>query len=159
LEDVTTLTDILALPDLSAESIAAMFALPADLVRTAEVEYRSEVVLRFVYVRLEEAVRESTLGADLLDRLDPLVGTGAVMVWAYSPTGAEFSPWNFFVQQSQTNYVFFSSASFVELTAGFVANKRIPVGEMTAAVIRLPRGVDPGLPFAIVYSTTKVTFP
>jgi len=159
LEDVTTLEELLALPGLAAESIAAMFALPAELVRTAEVEYRSEVILRFVFIRLEDAVQESTLGDDLLDRLEPLVGTGAVMVWAYSPTGADFSPWNFFVQQAQTNYVFFSSASFVELTAGFVRDKTIGAGEMAAAVIRLPRGVDPAVPFAIVYSATKVTFP
>jgi hypothetical protein len=104
-------------------------------------------------------VRESLLGEELLSRLDPLIGAGAVMVFAFSPTGVSFSPWAFYVQQNDTNYVFFSSASFVELTEGFLRTKEIGANELVAGVIRLPRGVDPNLPFSLRYSTSGVDYP
>ena len=90
--------------------------------------------------------------------LEPLVGTGAVMVWALSQTGSAFIPWNFYIQQSGTNYVFFSAASFVELTEGFLHSGRVEPGAIAAGVIRLPGGVDTNAQFAIQYGTAGATF-
>ncbi len=159
LEDVSSLEEVLALPDLTSESISALFALPPDDVRTTEIVFLNDEILRLVYVRLEGPIGESTLGADLIERLEPLIGTGAVMVWAFSPTGVSFSPWNLFVQQSATNYFFFSSTSFVELTTGFIRVEEIAPDEMVAGVIRLPKGTDPDGAYAIFYGSTGVNFP
>jgi len=159
LEDLTTLEDVLSLPDFSSEALAVLLGLPPEDVQAIEIHHFKDEILRLLYVRLEDNVRGSALGEDLVERLEPLIGTGALMVWAFSPTGVGFSPWNFFVRQSETNYVFFSSASFVELTPGFVGTKRIPASGLAAGVIRLPRGADPGQPFEIFYSSSGMLFP
>ena len=158
LGDVSSLEDVLALPDLTEVSLAALFALDRSLVRILDATVRTDT-MRFVFVRLEESVRASALGDDLLSRLDAVIGTGAVMVWATSPRGAPFSPWYFYVQQSGTNFVFFSSASFVELTPGFLGLERLEPGTLAAAVIRLPKGVNAQAPFAVRYSSFGVTYP
>jgi len=158
LGDVSSLESVLARPDLTEVSLAALFALDRSLVRILDATVASTAV-RFVFIRLEESVRTSALGVDLLSRLDPVIGTGAVMVWAISTTGAPFSPWYFYVQQSGTNFVFFSSASFVELTSGFLGLDRLEPATLAAAVIRLPKGVDAQAPFAVRYSTFGVTYP
>ncbi len=158
LGDVSSLESVLARPDLTEVSVAALFALDRSLVRMLDATVASNAV-RFVFIRLEESVRTSALGVDLLSRLDPVIGTGAVMVWAISTTGAPFSPWYFYVQQSGTNFVFFSSASFVELTSGFLGLDRLEPATLAAAVIRLPKGVDAQAPFAVRYSTFGVTYP
>lgn len=153
LGDVTPLEEILAMPGLTAESMATLLELPGDHVRATELSFLNEARLCLFYVRLEAAIRESALGDELISALEPLIGTGAVMVWAFSPTGASFSPWNFFIQQAGTNYLFFSSASFVELTSRFIGRVEISENGLAAGVIRLPRGVDPEVAFRIVYST------
>lgn len=158
LGDVTGLEAVLALPDLTSESLAVLFGLEPALVRLLDVVVTSKAI-RMVFVRLDAAVRESALGAELLSRLDPVIGTGAVMVWLWSAAGAPFSPWYFYIQQSGTNYVFFSRASFVELTDGFLDLTGLAPGALAAAVIRLPRSVDPTQPFAVRYSTFGVTYP
>jgi hypothetical protein len=158
LGDVSSLESVLARPDLTEVSLAALFALDRSLVRILDATVASTAV-RFVFIRLEESVRTSALGVDLLSRLDPVIGTGAVMVWATSTTGAPFSPWYFYVQQSGTNFVFFSSASFVELTSGFLDLERLEPATLAAAVIRLPKGVDAQTPFAVRYSSFSVTYP
>lgn len=81
------------------------------------------------------------------------------MVWAFSSTGADFSPWHFFVQQAGTNYVFFSGSSFVELTAGFLQAKRVEAGEVVAGVILLPARVDPYAAFSVFYGSASVALP
>jgi hypothetical protein len=158
LGDVSSLESVLARPDLTEVSLAALFALDRPLVRMLDATVGPNAV-RFVFIRLEESVRTSALGVDLLSRLDPVIGTGAAMVWAISTTGAPFSPWYFYVQQSGTNFVFFSSASFVELTSGFLDLDRLEPATLAAAVIRLPKGVDARAPFAVRYSTFGVTYP
>jgi hypothetical protein len=158
LGDVSSLETALARPDLTEVSLTALFALDRSLVRMLDATVGSNAV-RFVFIRLEESVRTSALGVDLLGRLDPVIGTGAVMVWAISTTGAPFSPWYFYVQQAGTNFVFFSSASFVELTSGLLGLDRLEPATLAAAVIRLPKGVDAQAPFAVRYSTFGVTYP
>jgi len=159
LEDVTTLEEVLALPDFTAESMSALLGLSIDDVGTAEIEFLNDEILRLLCIRLSEGIRDGALGEDLVSTLEPLIETGAVMIWAFSPTGVAFSPWNLFIQQSETNYLFFSSASFVELTTGFIRVERIAANEMVAGVIRLPRGADPDLPFTLFYGSTGVSFP
>jgi len=158
LDDVSSLENVLARSDLTEVSLAALFALDRSLVRILDATVTSAAV-RFVFIRLDESVRTSALGDDLVSRLDPVIGTGAVMVWATSTTDAPFSPWYFYVQQSGTNFVFFSSASFVELTSGFLSIERLEPGTLAAAVIRLPKGVNAQAPFAVRYSSFGVTYP
>jgi hypothetical protein len=112
-----------------------------------------------MYVRLEESVRTSLLGLELLAAIDEVIGTGAVMVWAVSSNGAEFSPWNFYIRQSGTNYVFFSKASFVELTDDFLRVDRVEPGDIVAGVIRLPKSVNANAPFSVFYGTSGVDYP
>jgi len=156
LEDVATLEEILGLPDFSSESMAALFDLDTDAVRAAETTFSNGEVLRFLFVRLDEGVRDSALGEELIAALDPVIGTGAVMVWAFSPTGVGFSSRGFQIHQSEKAYEFWSSASFVELTAGFIHVEYVEAGQMVAAVIRLPQGVEPDVPFVIQYASTRV---
>ncbi len=158
LEDVTSLEDVLALPDASADSLAVLFDLDRSLVRLLDVRVGADTI-RMVFVRLEASVRTSALGSELITRLDGVIGTGAVMVWAWSRAAASFTAWGFYIQQGGTNYVFFSDASFVELTAGFLDLKKLTPGALAAAVIRLPRSVDPAKPFDVRYSTSGVSYP
>ena len=158
LEGTGTLQSVLMHDDFSAESMAALVEVGPSLVRTLQLTLRGEE-LRMLFVRLEEAIRESALGPELISALEPLIGTGAVMVWAFSVEGAAFSPWSFYVKQGGTNYVFFSSASFVELTSGFVRVERVGAGEVVAGVIRLPKSVSSGLPFSIYFGTSGVDYP
>jgi len=158
LEDVSSLAELLALDSVTSESMAGLLGLDPSLVRVLDTHERGQA-LRLVFVYLTEAVRTSLLGEDLLQRLDPLIGTGAVMVWASSTTGTEFSPWRFYVQQNGSNYVFFSAASFVELTFDFLKNQTLSPGTVVAGVIRLPKSVDASSPFSVYYGTSGVSFP
>jgi hypothetical protein len=158
LEDVTSLEDVLALPDLTSDSLAVLFGLDRSLVRLLDVPVKSDTI-RMVFVRLEESVRTSSLGPELLERLDAVIGTGAVMVFVWSAVAPSFSPWYFYIQQSGANHVFFSDASFVELTAGFLDLTHLVPGQLAAAVIRLPKSVHPLEPFGVRYSTFGVAYP
>ena len=158
LEDVSSLQDVLAHDDFSAETMAAFFGLESSLVRAIRTDSRGEE-LRLLFVRLEAPILASALGPEMLSAVEPLVGSGALMVWAFSPIGAGFSPWHFYVQQAGTNYVFFSAASFVELTEGFLRTTRVEAGEVVAGIIRLPRGVDTANAFALFYGTAGVSYP
>jgi len=158
LEQVDTLQEILMHEEFSAASMAALLEIDPAWVRTLSLDLRGEE-LRMLFVRLEDPVRESALGPELVETLDPMIGTGAVMVWAFSAEGAAFSPWNFFIKQGGTNYVFFSSASFVELTEGFLRVERVNAGEVAAGVIRLPKSVDKSAPFSVYFGTSGVDYP
>ena len=158
LEETGSLQDVLMRDEFSAASMAALLDLDPALVRVMLLTLRGEE-LRMLFVLLEESIRESALGPELISALDPLVGTGAVMVWAFSIEGAAFSPWTFYIKQGGTNYVFFSSASFVELTDGFLRVERVNAGEVAAGVIRLPKSVDGSLPFSVYFGTSGVDYP
>jgi len=158
LQDVSGLQDVLSHDDFSAETMAAFLAIDLELVRATRLDLRGEE-LRMLFVRLETGLSESLLGADLLEAVEPLVGTGAIMVWAFSPSGADFSPWHFYVQQSGTTYVFFSSASFVELTTGFLRTTRIDAGDVVAGVVRLTKSVTPWQPFTLFFGSSGVSYP
>lgn len=158
LETLGTLEDLLLHEAFSAEAVAAAFGLDANLVRTMVLSPRGNE-LRLLFIRLEASVRTSSLGSDLIDALDEVIGTGAVMVWVVSSNGADFSPWNFYVRQHDTNFVFFSAASFVELTEDFLRVERVHAREVVAGVIRLPRSVDAAAPFSVFYGTSSVDYP
>jgi len=158
LEGTGTLQNVLMQDEFSAASMAALLELDPTLVRTLHLTIRGEE-LRLLFVRVEESIDESALGPELLSALEPLIGTGAVMVWAFSVEGAAFSPWSFYVQQGGTNYVFFSSASFVALTDGFLRVERVRAGEVAAGVIRLPKSVNSALPFSVHFGTSGVDYP
>lgn len=154
---VTDLQDTLTNGDFTREAMASLFGLPPTLVQTLDSTAR-DMELRLLLVLLSDDVRSASFSDELLTSLEPLIGTGAVMVWALSATGSPFTPWSFFIQQSGTNYVFFSDASFVELTSGFLRAKEISAGEILAGVIRLPKGINLDLPFTIFYGTNHASF-
>jgi len=81
------------------------------------------------------------------------------MIWAVSPGGAEFSPWNLYIRQSGTNYVFFSKASFVELTENFLRVERVEPGDVVAGIIRLPKSVNANAPLSVFYGTSGADYP
>jgi len=154
---VTDLQDALTTGEFTAESMASLFSLPPALVRTLDITMRTSE-LRLLFVLLSEDVRSGSFSDDLLTSIEPLIGTGAMMVWALSATGSPFTSWSFFVQQNGTNYVFFSDASFVELTPGFLRSVEVPAGQLLAGVIRLPKGIDLAQPFAVFYGTNSAAF-
>jgi len=158
LADLSSLQDVLEHETFDDAAMAAFFGLHPELVRTMVLSSKGEE-LRLLLFDLQPEIRLGVLGDDLVEAIDPLIGTGAVMVWAFSPTGADFSPWHFYIRQGGTNYVFFSTASFTELTPGFVSRQRVEPGEVVAGVIRLPRGADPATPFSVFFGTTGVGFP
>lgn len=158
LETLGTLEELLLHEDFSAEAMAALFELDPNLVRTMVLSLRGSE-LRLFFVRLEASVRTSLLGPELITAVDEVIGTGAIMVWAVSPTGASFAPWNFYIRQNNTNYVFFSTASFVELTDNFLRVEYVEAGDMAAGVIRLPRSVDSAAAFSVFYGTSGVDYP
>jgi len=158
LETLGTLEELLLYEDFSSEAMAAVFELDPDLVRTLVISPRGSE-LRLLFVRLEASVSSSLLGTELLVSVDEVIDTGAVMVWAVASAGAEFSPWNFYIRQNNTNYVFFSAASFVELTENFLRVERVEAGEVVAGVIRLPRSVDTEAAFSVFYGTSSVDYP
>jgi len=154
---VTDLTSVLTGGDFSPQAVAALLGIDQNLVGTLVITSRGEE-LRLLLIRLEAGVRNGLFGEDLLASIDPLIGTGAVMVWALSPTGAQFSPWRFYIQQGGTNYVFFSPSSFAALTPGFLDTKRVEPGTIAAGVIKLPKGVKRDAVFSVYYGTSKVDF-
>jgi len=158
LSELNALEELLLHEAFSAESMALTFGLDPSLVRTLVLSPRGSE-LRLFLVRLEDSVRDSLLGPELLLAIDELIGTGAVMVWAVSPDGAEFSAWNFYVRQGGTNYVFFSTASFVELTEGFVRIERVESGQVAAGIVRLPTSVDADAEWSIRYGTAGASYP
>lgn len=158
LEQITDLKGALTEGEFSVATVAPLLGIPLEMVGTLTIASRGDE-LRILLIRLEEEIRTSALHSDLLSSLEPLIGTGAVMVWALSPTGSAFIPWHFYIQQSGTNHVFFSGASFVELTAGFLSGNRVESGTLVAGVIRLPRGIDTALPFTVFYGTAGASFP
>ncbi len=157
-ETLDSLQDLLLHEEFSADALAAAFELAPPLVRTLVITPRGHE-LRLFLVRLEPSIRTGRLGEDLVASLDEVIGTGAVMVWAVSPTGAEFTPWNFYIRQGGTNFVFFSQASFVELTEGFLRVERVELNEVAAGVIRLPRSVNANEAFSVFYGTQGADFP
>jgi len=158
LGETSTLQAVLMREEFASESMAALLELDPALVRVLVLPAGGEE-LRLFFVRLEASVRDSALGTELVSAVDPLIGTGAVMVWAFSAGGAAFSPWTFYVKQAGTNYLFFSPASFVGLTEGFLRVERVKPGDVAAGVIRLPKSVDSAKPFSLYYATTGVDFP
>ena len=158
LQTLDLLQDLLLHEDFSSEAMAALFELDAELVRTMVLTPRGSE-LRLLFVRLEDSVRTSLLGPDLLETIDEVIGTGSVMVWAVSPGGAEFSQWNLYIRQSGTNYVFFSKASFVELTENFLRVERVEPGDVVAGIIRLPKSVNANAPLSVFYGTSGADYP
>ncbi len=158
LQTFGTLEALMLHEQFSAGAMAAAFELDPQLVRTITISPRGND-LRLLLIRLEPSVRASLLGEPLLATLDEVIGTGAVAVWAVSPTGADFTPWNFYIRQNNSNYVFFSAASFVELTEEFLRVEHVAAGAVAAGVIRLPRSVDAAAAFSVFYGTSGVDYP
>ena len=115
--------------------------------------------LRIMLIELDNALFLGRVCADgmedaagpLWEIVSPLAGTGAVMVWAASTTGAEFTPYAFYLQQAGSTFLFFSRSSFVDLTEGFTARRRLAPGEVSAGIVLLHRGIDLQRPFTMHY--------
>jgi hypothetical protein len=145
--------------DFSTASVASLLHIDPSLVGTIVQSSKGEE-LRLLLVRLEEGVRAGAFAPDLLARIEPYFGAGAVMVWALSAGGASFTPFKFYVQQKGTSYVFFLDSSFVELTEGFRRAGRVAPGEVAAGILLLPGGVARTAPFTVFYSGgTGALFP
>lgn len=156
--DVSGIEDVLTRGDLSSAVAAALLSLDPRLVETLVVSTRNGE-LRLLLVLLEPGIEQSALSETLLARLRPLVGTGAIMVWAGSPTGATFSPYYFWVAQAERNYFFVSNLSLLELTAGFsLRDHPLAASEVTAGILLLPGTIDPRLPFTLYYGSTATKF-
>ncbi len=157
-EQIAILWDELAGQDsFSAERIASLVELSPSLVRTMVIKHKGEM-LRLLLVLLEEQVNESALEADLLLALQPFIGTGGIMVWAFTLTGARFTPYYFWVEQSTTSYYFVTTSSFFEMTSEFCKVSYIEVGEVAAGVIILPHNLDSLAQFTLNYGSTKTIF-
>lgn len=155
-DQVTDLQEALTIGEFTREAIASLLCLPPLLVQTIDITRDAQ--LRLVLVLLSAGVRDGAFSDELLTSVEPLIDSGAVMVWALSPTGSEFTPWKFFVQQNQTNCVFYSDASFVELTDGFLRSGQVRAGEILAGVMRFPNWVNAEQEFTIFYGSSSASF-
>lgn len=145
---------------ITGEEIALLLGIDSRLVRTLFIG-PAEEQLQIVLIHLAEQVREAHLGPGLFAQFERYIGRASIMVLAFSRTGANFSPWNFWASQGGRNYLLFAIARFTELTPGFIRparDGRIEAGEMAAGIIILYRWIDPSLPFTVNYHTEKVEF-
>jgi hypothetical protein len=155
-EQVTDLQEALTTGQFTREAIASLLCLPVELVQTIEITHEGE--LRLILVLLSAEVRNGAFSDELLTSIELLIGPGAVMVWALSPSGSEFTPWRFFVQQNETNCVFYSDASFVELTEGFLRSGEVKAGQILAGVMRFCNWVNTEEAFTIFYGSSSASF-
>ena len=158
LETLDALQDLLLHEDFSSEAMAALFELDPKLVRTIVLTPRGDE-LRLFFVRLEESIRTSLLGAELIASIDELIGTEAIMVWAISPSGVAFSPWHLYVWQGTAYPIGYFSNPFIELTEGFSRSVILEANQVVAGAFQLPGGVDIFEPFSICYGNTCVDYP
>ena len=116
--------------------------------------------LSLLLIQVEDEVEEAALDPNLLQTLRPLFGSGAVLVWAFTPTGTVFSPYYFWVSQAGRNYFFISNASLLELTPEFARkDHELAPEEVIAGVLLLPDAIDPNVSFIVYYGSVGVTFP
>ena len=117
--------------------------------------------LRFLFVRLEEAVRTGTLSPELLSRIDPYVGANAVMVWIVTSTGAPFSIYNLLLERPHgdgiTHELFYGD-NVIDLTEGFASLNYVYPGQLQAAILLLPSSVNVHEPFTMKYGLGRATF-
>ena len=149
-ETIGELEEALIQGEFRSAVVASILDLDPSLVGTVVLR-EGEEELRLLLVRLESGVEEGALSDELLAGLEPLVGRGAVMLWALSPTGAYFSPWKLHVIQSGIVYDFWFDTSFIELTDGFLRVGRVEPGQVVAGVILLHQRVDPQGALSIYY--------
>ncbi len=141
-----------------SEEMSVLLGVPSDTLHLFSCGGETDR-LRIMLVELEEPrVGEEPVGGEaaqesdrLWDVLAPLAGTGAVMVWAASPTGAEFTPYAFYLQQAGSTFLFFSRSSFVDLTEGFTQQRWLAAGEASAGIILVHQGIDLRHPYTMIY--------
>jgi hypothetical protein len=148
---------------LSEEGIAEAFGLSPLKVRLMELAPRGAGELHLIMIRLDPDLIDSDLSPALLEALSDMLVPGGSMVWAVSPSGAEFSAWSFYVRQASTHYAFYSTTSFLELTPGFLRAERVEPGQVLAGAIRFTlierSGFDPNAPFTLLYAGSAVEYP
>jgi len=152
---VTELEDSLLQGDFSAEVVAGLLTVDQSLVGTVIVTYPKEE-LRFLFIRLEEGIQNGAFSTDLLTRIEPYIGAGALMVWVFSPTGAAFTIWNLYVTHGTTD--FFLRDNVVDLTEGFWRLNYIAPGDLAAAILILPDRVNPAETFTMNYASGRTEF-
>lgn len=154
-ESITDLQQALTEGDFSAEVVAGLLDVDQSLVGTVIVTYPKEE-LRFLFIRLEEGIQNGAFSADLLTRIEPYIGSGALMVWVFSPTGAAFTIWNLYVTHGTTD--FFVRDNVVDLTEGFWRLNYITQGDLAAAILLLPDRVNPAKTFTMNYASGRTEF-
>jgi hypothetical protein len=157
--DLTALEELFKDGHFDAERVAAALNLSPDLIGSMSLHFRSGE-LTLLLIQLENEVEGAALDSNLLQTLRPLFGSGAVLVWAVTPTGAVFSPYYFWVSQAGQNYFFISNASLLELTPEFARkDHELAPEEVTAGVLLLPDAVNSHAAFTVYYGSVGVTFP
>nr|MBN1858664.1 hypothetical protein [Candidatus Bipolaricaulota bacterium] len=150
--------DALLDEDVQAEELAGLLGIGTQRIHLITCGGEADR-LRLMLVELGDALfaeqgavdgAEHEAGA-LWEVLAPLAGTGAVMVWAASTTGAEFTPYAFYIQQAGSTFLFFSRSSFVDLTEGFTAQRRLGPGEASAGIVLLHKGIELQSPYTMHY--------
>ncbi len=160
LADVTDLEEALLQGDLSAGMVAELLSVDPRLVGTF-IHSAGTDELRFMFIRLEEAVRVGTFSSELLSRIDPYVGHNAIMVWMLTSTGAPFSIYNLLLERPHgdgiTHELFFGD-SVVDLTEDFAGLNYVYPGQLQAAILLLPSSVNVNEPFTMKYGLGRATF-
>lgn len=146
--------DALLDEEVDREQMANSLGIQAERVHLIECGEESER-LRLLLVELDGSPPTGLqAGADavsLWETIAPLAGTGAVMVWAASATGAEFTPYAFYLQQAGSTFLFFSRSSFVDLTEGFTDQRRLAPGDVSAGIVLVHRRIDLQSPYTMHY--------
>ncbi|MCI2426090.1 hypothetical protein LM597_01510 [Candidatus Acetothermia bacterium] len=145
---------------ITGEEIAWLIGIDPKLVQTMFIG-PAEEQLQIILIHLAGQVRKANLSPGILTRLERYIDRASIIVLAISQTGADFSPWNFWVSQGGRNHLLFAIARFTELTPGFLRpahTGRIEAGETVAGIIILYQLIDPSLPFTLYYRITRVEF-
>lgn len=141
---------LLALPGFpqSQGQFLSQTGIDPDLVAMLPVEGPGGDVL-FVFVYLNERAMASSIGPSLVERLAPYVGQNAVLIWAYSETGASYDPSAIWFTQGET-WVVLSPEVVIPMEGDFLAGELTPMVPV-AAVVLLGQGIDPAQAFTIHY--------
>lgn len=147
---VVALAILLALPGFSQsqEQFLTQTGLDPDLVAMLTVEGPGGKVL-FVFVYLNERTMASSIGSGLVEMLAPYVGQNAILVWAYSETGASYDPSAIWFAQGETRLAL-SPEVLIPLEGDFLAGELAPMVPVVAVVV-LGQGINPAKGFAIHY--------
>jgi hypothetical protein len=130
------------------DQVLAQTGLDRDLVTMLTVEQGGQKFL-LVFVYINERTLSSKVKPEIAEKLAAYVGKNAVLVWAYSESGAALDPSAIWFSQGQTRVVL-TAAEIVPLEGDLLSGS-VPAATPVVAIVVLGEAIDPAQPFEIHY--------